>query len=207
MLTRSAFPKMSEYQTDDASIDRHTDVEHLPCPACDGSVNGGGAGEATEGFDCRAFRDALGSFTTGIAVVTACAPDGSFVGLTVNSFNSVSLDPPLVLWSLDLGSPSLEAFRSASHYAVNILGADQEAVSQRFATRLEDKFGDLELCLGAGSAPLLHGCCAWFECANETQYPGGDHLIFLGRVERFSGDPLRAPLVYHGGQYRRLARD
>ncbi|MCP5267814.1 MAG: flavin reductase family protein [Zoogloeaceae bacterium] len=158
-------------------------------------------------FDCREFRVALGSFATGIAVVTACAPDGSFVGLTINSFNSVSLDPPLVLWSLDLGSPSLAAFRSASHYAINILAADQIELSQRFATRLEDKFGDLLLCDGAGGAPLLHGCCAWFECANEVRYPGGDHEIFIGRVERFSSDSARPPLIYHAGAYRGLSRD
>lgn len=178
---------------------------YLPCPACD---DGAVSREAQEGgYECRALRDVLGSFATGIAVVTACAADGSFVGLTINSFNSVSLDPPLVLWSLDLGSPSLDAFRSASHYAVNILAADQIDLSQRFATRLEDKFGDLPVCVGAGGAPLLHGCCAWFECANEMQYPGGDHLIFVGRIERYAGDPERPPLVYHGGRYRKLAGD
>lgn len=182
-----------------------TAVTHLPCPACDATDPGSTAAPAD--FDCRAFRDALGCFATGIAVVTTCAPDGSFVGLTVNSFNSVSLDPPLVLWSLDLGSPSLNAFRSASHYAVNILSAEQEEVSQRFAMRVADKFGDLAVCTGFGGAPLLHGCCAWFECANDAQYPGGDHLIFLGRVERFSADAARAPLLYHRGRYGRLARD
>lgn len=176
----------------------------LYCPACD---DGPGGQETRGDYDCRAFRDALGSFATGIAVVTACAPDGEFVGLTVNSFNSVSLDPPLVLWSLDLGSPNLESFRSASHYVVNILAAEQTEVSQRFATRMPDRFGDLQLCTGAGGAPLLHGCCAWFECANEVQYPGGDHLIFVGCVERFSHDPARRPLIYHGGRYRSLARD
>ena len=188
------------------AADNAQDVVHLPCPACDGG-DGACLPVSAESFDCRSFRDALGSFATGIAVVTACAPDGSFVGLTINSFNSVSLAPPLVLWSLDLGSPSLEAFRTASHYAVNILAADQEELSQRFAMRAPDKFGDLEICTGFGGVPLLHGCCAWFECANETQYPGGDHIIFLGRVERFTGDPARAPLVYHGGRYRHLARD
>ena len=190
---------MSAYQHDSSA------VTHLPCPACDAADHGSSAvpGE----FDCRAFRDALGCFATGIAVVTACAPDGSFVGLTVNSFNSVSLDPPLVLWSLDLGSPSLDAFRNATHYAVNILAAGQEEISQRFAMRAADKFGDLDVCTGFGGVPLLHGCCAWFECANEAQYPGGDHLIFLGRVERFSADAARAPLLYHGGRYGRLARD
>ncbi len=188
----------------DPAKTRNLAASHLPCPACDD----GPVGRATVGdYDCRAFRDALGSFATGIAVVTACAPDGEFVGLTVNSFNSVSLDPPLVLWSLDLASPSLAAFRAASHYVVNILAADQADVSQHFATRQPDKFGDLQLCLGAGGAPLLHGCCAWFECANETRYPGGDHLIFLGRVERFTHEPARLPLLYHGGRYRHLARD
>ncbi|HEX5803342.1 MAG TPA: flavin reductase family protein [Azospira sp.] len=189
--------------SDDPPV-RNLAHSHLPCPACDD----GPVGQRTDAdYDCRAFRDALGSFATGIAVVTACAADGEFIGLTINSFNSVSLDPPLVLWSLDLASPNLEAFSQASHYVVNILAADQEAVSQHFATRQPDKFGDLQLCLGAGSAPLLHGCCAWFECANETRYPGGDHLIFLGRVERFTHDPQRAPLLYHGGRYRHLARD
>lgn len=176
----------------------------LPCPACD---DGPSAQPTGAGYDCRAFRDALGSFATGIAVVTACAPDGEFIGLTVNSFNSVSLDPPLVLWSLDLASPNLQAFSEASHYVVNILAEDQIAVSQHFATRQPDKFGDLQLCLGAGGAPLLHGCCAWFECVNETRHAGGDHLIFLGRVERFTHDPARLPLLYHAGRYRHLARD
>lgn len=181
----------------------------LHCAHCDDETGGTGEPATTRerSVDCRAFRDALGGFATGIAVVTACAPDGGFVGLTVNSFNSVSLDPPLVLWSLDLASPSLEAFRRASHYAVNILAADQAELSQHFATRQPDKFGDLQIRLGAGGAPLLPGCCAWFECANETRHAGGDHLIFLGRVERFAHDPARPPLLYHGGRYRRLAPD
>lgn len=186
--------------------DRHSERLHLPCPACDGDTPPTAA-ETVADFDCRAFRSALGSFATGIAVVSACAPDGSFVGLTVNSFNSVSLDPPLVLWSLDRNSPSLAVFRDAGHYAVNILAADQETVSQRFATRLNDKFGELEVCAGFGGVPLLHGCCAWFECINEAQYAGGDHLILLGRVARFSHDPARAPLLYHAGRYRRLAQE
>jgi flavin reductase (DIM6/NTAB) family NADH-FMN oxidoreductase RutF len=160
-----------------------------------------------DAVDGRRLRDALGSFVTGIAVGRAGGDDGEFIGLTINSFNSVSLDPPLVLWSLDLTSPNLAAFRAASHYAVNILAADQTDLSQRFATRSVDKFGDLPLCSGHGGAPLLNGCCAWFECANEVQYPGGDHLIFVGRVERFASDPERAPLLYHAGRYRTLARD
>lgn len=181
---------------------------NLPCPVCDEEGVGANGNWADErAFDCRTFRDALGCFATGICVVTACGPDGDFIGLTVNSFNSVSLDPPLVLWSLDANSPNLDAFRSASHYVVNILAADQEGISQRFATRAGDKFGELELCVGAGGAPLLPGCCAWFECANEIRHPGGDHLIFVGRVTRFTHDPAREPLLYHAGRYRHLARD
>lgn len=176
----------------------------LPCPACDERAT---TTAATEGFDCRAFRDALGSFATGVAVITARVPDGGFVGLTVNSFSSVSLDPPLILWSLDLGSPNLDAFRNASHYVVNVLASGQVEISRHFATRQPDKFGDMPLCHGAGGAPLLHGCCAWFECENETRYPGGDHQIFLGRVVRFTNVPGLPPLLYHAGRYRSLAQD
>lgn len=180
------------------------DFSSLPCPACDA----GPTATATDtAHDCRSFRDALGSFATGIAVVTTTTPEGEQLGLTINSFNSVSLDPPLVLWSLDLNSPNLAAFRNASHYTINILAADQIAVSQHFATRQPDKFSNTAHCPGDIGAPLLHGCCAWFECVNETQYPGGDHLIFLGRVARFTHDPLRPPLLYHSGRYRLLAQD
>lgn len=161
---------------------------------------------ATPAFDPRELRDALGCFATGIAVVTACAPGGEFVGLTVNSFSSVSLEPPLVLWSLDRASPSLGAFSAASHYAVNVLAADQMALSQQFATRAADKFAGVDIAaVGAGGAPLLRGCCAWFECVNELRHDGGDHLIFLGRVARFAHEPGRPPLLYHGGRYRTLA--
>ncbi len=187
-----------------AAIDpRELERTQLPCPVCDGSFET----QEAAAFDCRAFRDALGSFATGIAVVTACAPGGEFIGLTVNSFNSVSLDPPLVLWSLDSNSPSREAFERASHFVVNILAVDQMPLSQRFATRADDKFAVLELCIGAGGAPLLPVCCAWFECANEIRHPGGDHLIFIGRVARFSHDSARSPLLYHAGRYRALAQD
>jgi flavin reductase (DIM6/NTAB) family NADH-FMN oxidoreductase RutF len=158
-------------------------------------------------FDCRAFRDALGRFATGVAVVTAQGPGGAPVGLTISSFNSVSLDPPLVLWSLALNSPNLEAFQSASHYAVNILALDQVDVSQNFAMRGGDKFGAQAWHAGLGGAPLLDGCCAWFECRNEIRHPGGDHLIFIGRVERFVQGEENSPLLFHAGRYRRLLED
>ncbi len=151
----------------------------------------------------RALRDALGAFATGVTVVTALDVDGSPIGLTVNSFNSVSLEPPLVVWSLALASSSLAAFRASSHYAINVLALDQAWLSQRFASRQKDKFAGLEIEPGLGGAPLLRGCCACFECANETQHAGGDHLVFIGRVERFSHF-AKEPLVYQGGRYRAL---
>jgi flavin reductase (DIM6/NTAB) family NADH-FMN oxidoreductase RutF len=153
--------------------------------------------------DHRALRDALGAFATGVTVVTALDPEGRAIGLTVNSFNSVSLEPPLVLWSLSLASPNLEAFRRAGHFAVNVLAADQQALSERFARRNSDKFAGIDWREGLGGAPLLPGCCAVLECRNETQHAGGDHLIFIGRVEGCSRSD-RPPLVFQGGCYRQL---
>ncbi|HUW38061.1 MAG TPA: flavin reductase family protein [Rhodocyclaceae bacterium] len=154
-------------------------------------------------FDTRAFRNALGSYPTGVTVITARAQDGSTAGLTINSFASVSLDPPLVLWSLSLHSPSLPAFQNCSHYAINVLAQDQQVLSQRFAATQADKFAGLDFTVGAGGALLLPGCCAWFECRNETHHAGGDHLIFVGQVEGFAISN-RPPLVFQGGQYRQL---
>ena len=159
-------------------------------------------------FDTRAFRNALGSFATGVTVVTARDAAGGLTGLTVNSFASVSLDPPLVLWSLSLYTPALAVFEHCSHYAVNVLAADQFDLSTRFAKsgdeRLDNMFADLEFDSGRAGAPLLHGCCARFECRNEARHAGGDHRIFVGAVERYDYQD-RPPLVFHGGQYRRLA--
>jgi flavin reductase (DIM6/NTAB) family NADH-FMN oxidoreductase RutF len=155
-------------------------------------------------IDTRAFRDALGAFPTGVTVVTTLAPDGSFAGLTVSSFNSVSLAPPLIVWSLSLDSPNLAAFRGCGRYVVNVLAQNQDWLSQRFAQANSDKFAGLDFELGLGGVPLLPGCCAWFECRSEARHPGGDHEIFIGLVERFA-HAARAPLVFHRGQYRRLA--
>jgi len=155
-------------------------------------------------FDSRSLRDALGEFATGVAVVTARDADGQPVGVTINSFASVSLEPPLVLWSLGLSSPSRAAFEACSHYAVNILAADQVEYSQRFSQPQIDRFAGIALEVGAGDTPLLPGCSAWFECRNEIRYPGGDHVILVGYVEGFRRDS-KAPLVFHGGRYRALA--
>lgn len=158
-------------------------------------------------IDARGFRDALGKFATGIAVVTAQAPDGQLIGLTINSFTSVSLEPPLVLWCLADTSPNLEAFRTCSHYVIHILAQDQEALSQHFATRQEDKFATIPWQPGLGGAPLLPDCCARFEVANSQQYPGGDHLILVGEVQSFSAEEAVNPLLYYSGNYRTLAQD
>jgi flavin reductase (DIM6/NTAB) family NADH-FMN oxidoreductase RutF len=154
--------------------------------------------------DCRDFRNTLGRFATGVTVITALSSAGTPVGLTISSFNSVSLDPPLILWSLSLNSPSLDSFRTASHYAVNVLSTGQQEISNRFASRVGNRFADLPCRPGLGGAPLLEGCCAWFECAPEAVYPGGDHLILVGRVERFSTGTAEAPLIFHNARYHRL---
>lgn len=146
------------------------------------------------------FRSALGSFPTGVTVVTARGPDGRDVGVTANSFNSVSLNPPMVLWSINKDSASLASFISSGTFAVHILAADQQAVSDRFAARWTERFADLEIERGYGEAPLLSGCAARFQCRLVYRYEGGDHEILVGEVIRF--DRLdKAPLVYHGGRY------
>jgi flavin reductase (DIM6/NTAB) family NADH-FMN oxidoreductase RutF len=154
-------------------------------------------------LDLRRLRDALGEFATGVTVVTARAADGQPVGVTINSFASVSLEPPLVLWSLGLDSPSLAVFETCSHYAVNVLAADQAEFSQRFSQSQSDKFAGIDLGVGAGGTPILPGCCARFECRNEMRYPGGDHVILVGYVESFQREE-KPPLVFHGGRYRTL---
>jgi flavin reductase (DIM6/NTAB) family NADH-FMN oxidoreductase RutF len=155
-------------------------------------------------FDSRSFRDALGEFATGVAVVTARGANGQPAGVTINSFAAVSLEPPLVLWSLGLQSPSVAVFEACSHYVVNILAADQAEFSQRFSQAQSDRFAGIETEVGAGGAPILPGCSAWFECRNELRYPGGDHVILVGYVEGFRRDP-KPPLIFHGGRYRTLA--
>jgi flavin reductase (DIM6/NTAB) family NADH-FMN oxidoreductase RutF len=152
-------------------------------------------------FSSAEFRTALGMFATGVTIVTARAPDGSLVGLTANSFNSVSLNPPLVLWSLSQAASSMAAFRTGSHYAINILGADQQALAQRFSTRHADRFADVAFVQGQSGAPLLAGAVASFECFNRSRYVEGDHVIFVGEVEHCSHQAGSSPLLYHGGKF------
>jgi 3-hydroxy-9,10-secoandrosta-1,3,5(10)-triene-9,17-dione monooxygenase reductase component len=151
-------------------------------------------------IDGRAFRNALGAFTTGVTIVTTRDAEGRDVGLTVNSFNSVSLEPPLVLWSLARSSASLPAFVDAEYFAVHILGARQEALSNLFAKRGVDKFAGLGLARGHGGIPLLDGCAARFECRTAFRHEGGDHEIFVGEVLTFEHFDA-APLVFQQGGY------
>jgi flavin reductase (DIM6/NTAB) family NADH-FMN oxidoreductase RutF len=152
----------------------------------------------------RELRRALSTFATGVVVITACDGDGARAGLTVNSFNSVSLDPPLVLWSQSLRSPSLPLFRRATHFVINILASDQRHISQHFARGHGDKFAGIE-CSGANcGAPVLAGAVAHFECRREHEYYGGDHAIFIGRVENYAYSD-RAPLIFVRGGYLDLA--
>jgi len=148
----------------------------------------------------RQFRDALGSFATGVTIVTTRSAAGEDIGLTANSFNSVSLDPPMVLWSLGKKSLSLPAFLESGCFAVHVLAANQEALSLTFATRGADKFAGISVARGHGGAPLLPGCSALFQCRTAFTYEGGDHVIFVGAVESFEHFN-RSPLVFHGGRY------
>jgi flavin reductase (DIM6/NTAB) family NADH-FMN oxidoreductase RutF len=152
-------------------------------------------------FSSAEFRTALGMFATGVTIVTARGLDGRLVGLTASSFNSVSLSPPLVLWSLSQAATSMDAFRTGSHYAINILGADQQALAQRFATRGLDRFADVKFSEGTCGAPLLVGAVATFECFNRSRYDEGDHVIFVGEVENCAHRSGSSPLLYHGGKF------
>lgn len=154
-------------------------------------------------IDPIAFRNALGSFITGVTIVTTCDPEGNFVGLTANSFNSVSLEPPMVLWSLGLNSGSLPAFRQAHWWAVHVLASEQETLSGRFAKRGVDKFAGLQVSLGPGGIPLIDGCAARFICRTAFEYEGGDHAIFVGAVTAFER-AARTPLAFHQGRYARV---
>jgi 3-hydroxy-9,10-secoandrosta-1,3,5(10)-triene-9,17-dione monooxygenase reductase component len=160
-------------------------------------------GSGTPGFDPGQFRQALGAFTTGVTIVTTRGPDGLDCGLTANSFNSVSVDPPMVLWSLNKAAGSVPAFTGSEYFAVHILATEQEALSNRFASRGEDRFAGLTVSRGPGGIPLLDGCSARFQCRTTYQYEGGDHIIFVGEVLTFDHF-AKPPLVFHGGGYKRL---
>lgn len=151
-------------------------------------------------FDSSHFRQALSQFATGVTVITTRLADGTLLGLTASSFNSVSLDPPLVLWSLAARANSLPVFEGNSHYVINILGAEQARLAQQFASRMEDRFADVDYTLSRTGQPILAGASAWFECHNRSRYPEGDHVIFVGEVEHCEMQPQEA-LVFHNGRF------
>lgn len=150
-------------------------------------------------IDPRQLRRALGTFATGVTIVTTHVA-GQDVGLTANSFNSVSLNPPMVLWSLARDSLGLAAFMESTHFAVHVLGSAQEPLSARFASRGSEKFAGLVTGRGAGNAPLLPDCAARFQCRTVYRYEGGDHVIFVGEVQAFDQSD-RPPLLFHDGRY------
>jgi len=158
-----------------------------------------------ERFDRRDLRRALGQFATGVTVVTTRAPDGRRLGLTANSFTSVSLDPPLVLWCLVRTSPSVEAFLDCGHFAVNVLAADQHHLSRQFATPSLDKFEGVTTVDGPGGVPMLEGVIARYVCRHAAHYDGGDHIVFVGEIEHYE-TAEGEPLVFHSGSYRVVTR-
>ncbi|MCT9871330.1 flavin reductase [Paenarthrobacter aurescens] len=160
--------------------------------------------EDTSVFDVRDFRSALGQFATGVTVVTTVSADGRKVGMTANSFTSVSMDPPLVLWCPSKRAPSLGDFEDATHFAINILASDQHVLSRQFATPATDKFAGAETTEGIAGVPLLDGAVATFQCRTVSRHDAGDHVIYVGEVEKYHHDG-GAPLVFHAGKYHATA--
>nr|WP_145549621.1 flavin reductase family protein [Variovorax boronicumulans] len=152
-------------------------------------------------FSAAEFRQGLSMFATGVTIVTARRADGQLIGLTANSFNSVSLKPPLVLWSLAQAASSMAALSAGSHYAINILASDQKALAERFAQRGADRWSGVAWREGVAGAPLLDGAAAVFECFNRSRYEEGDHVIFVGEVEHCAHRPGASPLLFHGGRF------
>ena len=151
-------------------------------------------------LDAKAFRRALGNFATGVTIISTRAPDGTNVGVTASSFSSLSLDPPLILWSSIKETPSCKVFESASHFAVNILASDQMEMSNHFARQQQDKFDGVEWEEGIGGSPIFPHCAGRFQCETYNKLDGGDHWIFVGRVIAFD-DYGRSPLCFHQGSY------
>jgi flavin reductase (DIM6/NTAB) family NADH-FMN oxidoreductase RutF len=150
-------------------------------------------------FDIAHFRQALSQFATGVTVITTRMDNGGFVGLTASSFNSVSLSPPLVLWSLSNEASTLPVFTDNSHYVINVLSASQAHLAEQFARRGVNRFQGVEFTLSRTGLPILNGVSAWFECHNRSRYPEGDHVIFVGEVEQCDVAP-QPGLVFHGGR-------
>ena len=158
-------------------------------------------------MDPLQYRQALGCFATGITVISASGPDGAPVGITANSFNSVSMDPPLILFSLSRASYSLQTFLDSGTFAVNVLREDQQELSNRFAKASADKWSHVGYDVWDTGCPILHDAIAKFECRLRHTYEGGDHIIFVGEVLRFEYDPRGRPLMYYRGSYCTMPTD
>ena len=150
--------------------------------------------------DLKNYRNALGQFATGVTVITTLDENGNKVGMTANSFSSVSLDPMLVLWSIAKTANAFDIFNQAEHFAIHVLSANQQAISVQFATQGIDRFKGIDCLEGYGGVPLLADYCAAFQCQIETRYEGGDHVILVGRVMDFDHNATE-PLIFHSGHY------
>lgn len=151
-------------------------------------------------IDPAELRRCLGSFVTGVTVITVLDANGVPIGMTANSFNSVSLDPPLIVWSLRSNASTFPVYSTATRFIVNILAEDQVDISNRFARSGPDRFDGIAVTPGIDGVPMINGCAAYLECSTEASYPGGDHLLFLGRVERMVSS-ARKPLAFGAGKY------
>ncbi|MCY0387666.1 flavin reductase family protein [Robbsia sp. Bb-Pol-6] len=155
-------------------------------------------------FDAAVFRQTLAQFATGVTVITTRATNGELLGITASSFNSVSLAPPLILWSLARTASSMPVFRDNAHYVVNVLAAEQVDLCRHFATVKTERFAGIAHRVGTRGLPILDGALAWFECHNRSRYDEGDHTIFVGEVERCGMQPDPAtgrPLVFQDGRF------
>lgn len=157
--------------------------------------------------DSRALRNALGHYTTGVTIITTRTPEGAHTGVTVNSFTSVSLDPPLVLFCLATRSTLLGAFEQASHFTINVLARGQQALSNRFARPSLNTWDEVKYQVGPDGCAVLTGVLGCFECARHGAYPGGDHVILVGRVLRFEAAAAGEPLAFCQGSYGTFTRD
>lgn len=152
-------------------------------------------------FDSKAFRQTLGQFPTGVTIITTRSAHGNPVGMTASSFNSVSINPPLILWSIDHKAHGLDIFRESEYFAVNILSEQQQDLSNVFASTGADKFKGLNFAEGIGQTPLLAGCLAQLECRTWNTYDGGDHTIIIGEVLDYRHDDSKNALVFYQGDY------
>lgn len=162
--------------------------------------------QAVNLVDSREFRHALGHFPTGVAIVTTRTPEGRPVGLTINSFSSLSLEPPLIIWSLSNQSPNLSVFENCNYFAINVISQELVDAALGFASsKIEDKFALVSHIDGEEGVPLLDNCVATFVCENYRQHEGGDHTLFIGRVVRHSALTEHEPAVFHRGKFTRLS--